>query len=89
MNRIVVIFLLLAATAGMAQKKSTKPAVAETKPVLWKEDIFSNLKFRSIGPAFMAGRIADIAIHPQAKHRMGRHRRKCGRTTRSLWRWRL
>ncbi len=65
MNRIVVIFLLLAATAGMAQKKSTKPAVAETKPVLWKEDIFSNLKFRSIGPAFMAGRIADIAIHPQ------------------------
>ena len=55
MNRIVVIFLLLAATAGMAQKKSTKPAVAETKPVLWKEDIFSNLKFRSIGPAFMAG----------------------------------
>ncbi|MFN8320959.1 MAG: glycosyl hydrolase [Saprospiraceae bacterium] len=64
MNRIVVIFLLLAATAVMAQKKSTKPVVAEAKPVLWKEDVFSNLKFRSIGPAFMAGRIADIAIHP-------------------------
>ncbi len=26
---------------------------------------FSGLKFRSIGPAFMSGRIADIAIHPQ------------------------
>lgn len=25
---------------------------------------FSGLKFRSIGPAFMSGRIADIAIHP-------------------------
>jgi photosystem II stability/assembly factor-like uncharacterized protein len=26
---------------------------------------FSGLKFRSIGPAFMSGRIADIAIHPE------------------------
>ena len=26
---------------------------------------FSDIKFRSIGPAFMAGRIADIAIHPE------------------------
>lgn len=26
---------------------------------------FSGLKLRSIGPAFMSGRIADIAIHPQ------------------------
>jgi fucose permease len=25
---------------------------------------FSGLEFRSIGPAFMSGRIADIAIHP-------------------------
>ena len=26
--------------------------------------IFSGLKFRSVGPAFMSGRIADIAINP-------------------------
>jgi len=32
---------------------------------LWKSETFSGLKFRSIGPAFMSGRIADIAIHPQ------------------------
>ncbi len=30
---------------------------------------FSGLKFRSIGPAFMSGRIADIAIHPENKNR--------------------
>jgi len=27
--------------------------------------VFSDLKFRSIGPAFMSGRVADIAIHPE------------------------
>ncbi len=33
-----------------------------------KEDnIFDHLKFRNIGPAFMSGRIADIAIHPTKK----------------------
>lgn len=31
-------------------------------------DLSSGLKFRSIGPAFMSGRIADIAIHPQNRH---------------------
>lgn len=29
------------------------------------DSALSNLKFRSIGPAFMSGRIADIAIHPK------------------------
>ncbi len=29
------------------------------------DTIFSGLKFRSIGPAFTSGRIADIAIHPK------------------------
>ncbi len=31
----------------------------------WKDENFSGLKMRSIGPAFMGGRIADIAIHPE------------------------
>ncbi|RMG84036.1 MAG: glycosyl hydrolase, partial [Bacteroidetes bacterium] len=30
----------------------------------WSPDQFKGLEFRSIGPAFMSGRIADIAIHP-------------------------
>ncbi len=32
---------------------------------LWKPETFSGIKFRSIGPALMAGRIADIAIDPE------------------------
>ncbi len=34
------------------------------KTDIWADDNFSGLKLRSIGPAFMSGRIADIAIHP-------------------------
>ncbi|MCO5723508.1 VPS10 domain-containing protein [Robiginitalea marina] len=30
----------------------------------WTDSIFSGLEFRSLGPAFTSGRIADIAIHP-------------------------
>lgn len=30
-----------------------------------KDTIFNGLKFRSIGPALVSGRIADIAIHPK------------------------
>ena len=65
MNKIVVICLLLVAVTGFSQKKNVKAPVPEEKPLLWKEDLFGDLKFRSIGPAFMAGRIADIAIHPR------------------------
>ncbi|WP_203257822.1 WD40/YVTN/BNR-like repeat-containing protein [Hyunsoonleella ulvae] len=49
---ILVLFLLLNLNA---QKKT------ETK----KDSTLSGLKFRSIGPAFMSGRIADIVIHPE------------------------
>ncbi len=31
----------------------------------WSEDDLAGLEFRSIGPAFMSGRIADVAIHPE------------------------
>ena len=30
----------------------------------WKSSAFSGLKFRSIGPAFMSGRISDFAVNP-------------------------
>ncbi|MBU1101218.1 MAG: glycosyl hydrolase [Bacteroidetes bacterium] len=32
------------------------------------EETFSGLKFRNIGPAFMSGRISDIAIHPESNN---------------------
>ncbi|MEM7203258.1 MAG: glycosyl hydrolase [Planctomycetota bacterium] len=36
----------------------------EPDPSLWSEERFAGLALRSLGPAFMSGRIADIAIHP-------------------------
>lgn len=38
---------------------------AQEKQINFKDVDFSGLKFRSIGPAFMSGRIADIAINPE------------------------
>ena len=35
----------------------------------WQSETFDGLQFRSIGPALMAGRIADIAIHPDDPNR--------------------
>ena len=33
-------------------------------PAPWSAETFAGLELRGIGPAFMSGRIADIAIHP-------------------------
>ncbi|MFK8103795.1 MAG: glycosyl hydrolase [Saprospiraceae bacterium] len=46
----------LFATSLFAQNKTTDT---------WSADNFAGLELRSIGPAFMSGRISDIAIHPQ------------------------
>ncbi|MEA3497148.1 MAG: glycosyl hydrolase [Bacteroidota bacterium] len=35
---------------------------------LFKTETFNSLKFRSIGPAFMSGRITDFAVNPQNEH---------------------
>ncbi|MFT4771581.1 MAG: photosystem II stability/assembly factor-like uncharacterized protein, partial [Cryomorphaceae bacterium] len=50
---------LLALTLTFAVK-----AQEEETPSPWDAKNFEGLKMRSVGPAFMAGRIADIAIHP-------------------------
>ncbi len=47
----------LAVTAGALVSQSDTPAP-------WSAENFEGLAFRGIGPAFMSGRIADIAIHP-------------------------
>ncbi|MFT7071187.1 MAG: photosystem II stability/assembly factor-like uncharacterized protein, partial [Patiriisocius sp.] len=51
-----LMLLLLTSTTSFSQteKNSAK-----------KESIYDGLKLRSIGPAFMSGRIAAIAIHPE------------------------
>ncbi len=60
MNMKKLILLLVASAfifALNAQKNKNKE--------IFSDSIFTGLKFRSIGPAFMSGRIADIALHPQ------------------------
>ncbi len=37
----------------------------QSQDVTISDTSLTGLEFRSIGPAFMSGRIADIAIHPQ------------------------
>ena len=44
------------------------PVVAQQSgDTTWTEEDLSGLKFRSIGPALMSGRIADIAIDPTTR----------------------
>ncbi len=51
---LVALFGLVLITA--AQEEESGP---------WDAKNFAGLKMRSVGPAFMSGRIADIAIHPE------------------------
>jgi photosystem II stability/assembly factor-like uncharacterized protein len=55
---IISIFFVLMNALGVAAEN-------EDKAALLSDATFSGLKFRSIGPAFMSGRIADIAINPE------------------------
>lgn len=59
---LLLVFAPTAIAAKGKGKKKSKDAPEEKS--LLKDSTFSGLKMRSIGPALMAGRIADIAIHP-------------------------
>ncbi|MBK8698799.1 MAG: glycosyl hydrolase [Saprospiraceae bacterium] len=63
MTRSCYLLLLLICNLSYAQTPKEKTPAEKEKP-LWSEELFSSLKFRSIGPAFMSGRIADVAVHP-------------------------
>ncbi len=56
---LVIAIFLSVQNYSSAQKKSPP---ADT---LLSSSTFSGLAFRNVGPAFMSGRIADIAIHPE------------------------
>lgn len=54
---ITLIFLTLASDAQRRRSSTSTPRPVDSK-------LFDNYKFRNIGPAFMSGRIADMAIDP-------------------------
>lgn len=53
-----IILLFLTFTTSSAQENQNKDLTLQS------DEIYSEIKLRSIGPAFCSGRIADIAIHP-------------------------
>jgi photosystem II stability/assembly factor-like uncharacterized protein len=59
MKRILLGLLALTLTFSAKAQEEEKQAGP------WDAKNFEGLKMRSVGPAFMSGRIADIAIHPQ------------------------
>jgi len=59
---IPFITLLFLSTATIAQKPTA--ATKEEKPAILNDALFSNLQFRSVGPAITSGRIADLAVNP-------------------------
>ncbi len=64
---VVVLFALqvVLLNANVFAQSKKKEKEKEEEKSIWEKTDFSGLEFRSVGPAFMAGRIADIAIHPK------------------------
>lgn len=57
--------LVIGLTIGFTQPVDKKTVKEEAKKDPVSSSTFSALKFRSIGPAFTSGRIADIAVNPK------------------------
>lgn len=57
----ILFFVLISGNLKAGKEK-------EKKDSLLTSQTFSGLKFRSIGPAFKSGRIADIAVHPDNRN---------------------
>ena len=61
MNKVIkytLLFFLLFSYNNSFSQKNKKDSKNES-------NLYSGLKFRSVGPAFMSGRIAEIAINPE------------------------
>ena len=61
-TQLTLLWLLTAASLAVygQRRKSASPP-----PSALADSVFTGLKMRNIGPAFMSGRIADIAVHPE------------------------
>lgn len=56
--------ILLTLTSLLATGQKNKTAPVPVKPDAFNKEIFSGLKFRSIGPSVTSGRISDFAVNP-------------------------
>ncbi|PKL84256.1 MAG: glycosyl hydrolase [Ignavibacteriae bacterium HGW-Ignavibacteriae-3] len=61
----LIILLIISAVQINAQKKNTDNDTTKAKKELFDAGTFAGLKWRSIGPAVMSGRISDFAVNPQ------------------------
>src|SRR5438128_2336645 len=59
---LTLIFVLVLNFQLSAQRTGNKVPPSGS-PVMF-DSVFAGIKFRNIGPGFMSGRIADVAIHP-------------------------
>lgn len=57
----IISFFLLFSTSEISAQRTKKTQKTSTSLL---DSVVSGLKFRSIGPAFMSGRISDVVIHP-------------------------
>ncbi|NMM49033.1 VPS10 domain-containing protein [Marinigracilibium pacificum] len=64
LSYLAVILMIISVLPLNAQKKK-KSNTTNSEIQLLLDSTFSGIQFRGIGPAFMSGRIADIAIHPE------------------------
>ncbi len=60
---VLVLAGLLASPAFAARSSSHDDKKGDESP--WRSATFGDLKFRSIGPALMSGRVGDIAVDPR------------------------
>lgn len=56
--------LLIVFSVSFGQRKNKTTSSKSTSSMM-VDSLFAGIKLRSIGPAFMSGRIADLAIHPE------------------------
>ncbi len=62
---LIIVLVTLLSWPGNAQRRGNRTAATPpTSSGTMADSIFSGLKLRNIGPAFMSGRIADLAIDP-------------------------
>ncbi len=61
----LIALMIVGLSFGFGQASDKKTAKEEPKKDPVSSSTFSALKFRSIGPAFTSGRIADIAVNPK------------------------